>query len=425
MSGNTEDREAANRYFAKVNQKIAEFQSLKSLDKTAENALHNCLSTMELMKKLQDLANNPKPDRFDNLHELSELMTQHNREINFEKQELLTRRDLFANQAELLRLSREELEKRTDVQRKIYLGIAANLLFATLLIVVFSQSVTKRLNELVEHARKLPKREPFEASVSGDDELAYLDTVLQSTSERLIASSEHRRAVMQMVAHDMRSPMMAAQASIELLNAVHGESLPPVGRRHLPSAEKNIDRILHLVNDLLTLDKLEAGKLELDLATCNLHQLADEAISTVGGLATQAEIALINECANIEINADAPRFNQVLSNLISNAIKFSKKGSTIRILSKVIPSAVSIGVQDNGPGMDAKTAAQVFDKFFQSDGEKKSHGYGLGLAICKLIAESHGGKVSVETALGEGSTFWITLPALETRSLAHTAVGEF
>jgi signal transduction histidine kinase len=412
LTNRTKDRDLALHDFDKVGEKLAEFQSLKTHDQTSDNALKNCQSTLVLLKKLQDLAKNPKPERFDNLHELSTLMTEHNKEINFEEQERLTRRDIVANQAELLRLSKEELAKRTDVQTKIYLGIAANLLFATILIVVFSQSVTKRLNVLVDHARKLPKREPLEATVSGIDELAYLDTVLQHTSERLIESSEHRRAVMQMVAHDMRSPMMAAQASIELLNAVHGESLPAVGRRHLPSAEKNIDRILHLVNDLLTLDKLEAGKLELDIAPCDLHQLAEEAISTVGGLAAQAGMTLLNECESAVIEADAPRLNQVLSNLISNAIKFSSKGATIKVISRVTPKDVSIGVEDNGPGMDAKTAAQVFDKFFQSEGEKKSKGFGLGLAICKLIAESHGGSVAVDTALGRGSTFWISLPAV-------------
>lgn len=411
LTGRTINRDLALHDFAKVREKLDEFQSLKTLDQTSENALKNCQSTLTLIKELEALANNPKPEKFDNLHELSTLMTAHNKEINFEQQEVLTRRDIIANQAELLRLSKEELAKRTDVQTKIYLGIAANLLFATILIVVFSQSVTKRLNGLVEHARKLPKREPIEATVSGIDELAYLDTVLQNTSERLIESSEHRRAVMQMVAHDMRSPMMAAQASIELLNAVHGESLPAVGRRHLPSAEKNIDRILHLVNDLLTLDKLEAGKLELDIAACDLHQLAEEAIATVGGLAAQADMTLLNECESIAIAGDAPRLNQVLSNLISNAIKFSNKGATIKVISRVTQNSVAIGVQDNGPGMDAKTAAQVFDKFFQSEGEKKSKGFGLGLAICKLIAESHGGSVAVDTNLGQGSIFWISLPA--------------
>lgn len=409
-TGHDRHRELAVQDFAKARKKIAEFQTLKNTYKTSENTLQNCLSTLQLLDKLEQLANHPGPDRIDNLQAVSNLMTQTNKELNFERQEHSARRDLEANRADLSTLTEEELTMRTDVQTKIYLGIAANLLFATILIVVFGQSVTKRLNILVEHARKLTKREALEATVSGDDELAYLDTVLQRTSERLIESAEHRRAVMQMVAHDMRSPMMAAQASIELLNAVHGESLPAVGRRHLPLAEKNIDRILHLVNDLLTLDKLEAGKLELDIDTCDVQTLAEEAIATVAGLAAQVNVTLLNECENITIRGDAPRLNQVLSNLISNAIKFSAKGTTVKVISKGDAEYVSIGVQDQGPGMDESTAAQVFDKFFQSEGDKKSQGFGLGLAICKLIAESHGGKVSVESGLGVGSTFWISLP---------------
>lgn len=411
VTNNTKYRDLALNDFKKVEEKIDQFrQVVDTLDTKSANALHNCMSTLKLIKQLKEFSMNPGADKFDNVNELSKLMTNTNHEVDFEKQEIETRRDSDNSLRELQRLSNEEQLKRTDVQTKIYFGIAANLLFATLLIVVFSQSVTKRLNVLVDHARSLPKREPIVSSVSGDDELAYLDTVLQSTSGRLIESSEHRRAVMQMVAHDMRSPMMAAQASIELLNAVHGDSLPAVGRRHLPSAEKNIDRILHLVNDLLTLDKLEAGKLELEIAPCDLRELADEAISTVAGLATQANMTLINECESAHVDADAPRLNQVLANLISNAIKFSKKDDVIKVISKTGPNTVSIGVKDHGPGMDPSTAAKVFDKFFQSEGEKKSQGFGLGLAICKLIAESHGGSVSVETELGQGATFWITLP---------------
>lgn len=418
-TGKTEYRDLALDDFRKVIEKVEQFKKVSSRTATSENVLHNCLSTMKLIQQLKELALNPGPEKFDNIKNMSRLMTDAHHEVDFNKQEDTTLRDSHAVEEELAKLSEEEQSKRTGVQVQIYIGIAANLLFATLLIVFFSQSVTKRLNILVEHARSLPKKEPIVSSVSGDDELAYLDTVLQSTSGRLIESSEHRRAVMQMVAHDMRSPMMAAQASIELLNAVHGESLPPVGQRHLPSAEKNIDRILHLVNDLLTLDKLEAGKLELEIDTCDLRELADEAISTVSGLATQANMTLINECESVRFDGDAPRLNQVLSNLISNAIKFSKKNDAIQIISRTGPDTVSIGVQDHGPGMEPRTASKVFDKFFQSEGEKKSQGFGLGLAICKLIAESHGGSVSVETELGKGATFWITLP----RVSAKVAVG--
>ncbi|RTL45375.1 MAG: HAMP domain-containing histidine kinase [Candidatus Melainabacteria bacterium] len=419
MTEHTKDRDLALQDFAKVHAKLTEFQSHKPADQTAENALKTCMSTLGLLTKLEQLAKNPGAERFDNIHEVSALMSEQNREISFEKQEQLTRRDLLLNQQELLKLSEEELAKRTSVQSQIYIGMAANLVFATIVIVVFGLSITRRLNVLVEHARMLPKKEPVEATVSGDDELAYLDTVLEGTSSRLIESLEHRRAVMQMVAHDMRSPLMAAQASIELLNAVHGESLPAVGRRHLPAAEKNIDRILHLVNDLLTLDKLEAGRLELELAPCNIRQLTDEAIATVGGLATKEGISLLNECQAIEIEADAARLNQVLSNLISNAVKFSARDTTVRIISRTKPNSVDIGVRDNGPGMDAQTAAHVFEKFFQSEGEKKSQGFGLGLAICKLIAESHGGAVSVDTEQGKGSTFWISLPSQKQQAVTH------
>jgi signal transduction histidine kinase len=410
LTGKPKYRQLAIADFAKCTEKIEQFQRLRASAVTTSSELRDCVTTLELMKRLEALSLNSLENKIENLTKLGELTSNHNRAINLDKEEVNTHKHLIANEEELMRLSREEQVQRMDVQSKIYFGIAANLLFATLLIVFFSQNVTKRLNVLVDHARNLPKREPIASTVSGDDELSYLDLILQRTAGQLIESAEHRRSVMQMVAHDMRSPMMAAQASIELLNAVHGESLPPVGRRHLPNAEKNIDRILHLVNDLLTLDKLEAGKLDLELTTCSVRQLADDAISTVSSLAAKRSITVVNECEDGSINVDAARLNQVLANFISNAIKFSPDNSVISLISRSTDDSISIGVQDRGPGLAKETAERVFDKFFQAEDGKKVQGFGLGLAICKLIVESHGGSVFVETELGKGATFWMKLP---------------
>jgi signal transduction histidine kinase len=315
-----------------------------------------------------------------------------------------------ADQVKLADSLNREATQRNFVQCAIYLFIPINIAIAALMIIAFTRGVTSRLDVLVDHARKLPKREPILWPVEGDDELAALDLILQKTCEELIECEAHRRAVMQMVAHDMRSPIMAALAGIELVDTMYGEGLPPLGRKQLPKAEQNIGRILHLVNDLLTLDRLEAGRLELDLSTCAVRKLADEAISALSSVAAKRGIALANECEDAFIAADESRLNQVLLNFISNALKFSPDNSAISLVSKHDANFVRIGVRDQGPGLDKKAAARVFDKFFQAEGLKKREGFGLGLAICKLIVESHGGSVSVESKPGKGCTFWMTLP---------------
>jgi signal transduction histidine kinase len=304
----------------------------------------------------------------------------------------------------------KERNQRDSVQRNIYLFLPINIAIAFLLIIVFTRGVARRLDIIVEHAKQLPKRKPIVYTVSGHDELNYLDLILQKTCANLIESEEHRSAIMQMIAHDMREPMIATQSAIELLGALPADVMPQMGRKNLLAAEKNINRILHLLNDLFTLDSLEAGKLELDLTTADVKEIADEAISALAAVAATRGISLTNSCQSDCIDVDAARIHQVLINFISNAIKFSPDNSVITLVSKQAPGSVAIGVKDQGPGMNKGTASRVFDKFFQAEGKKKSEGFGLGLAICKLIVESHGGSVFVETAPGKGATFWIRLP---------------
>ena len=148
----------------------------------------------------------------------------------------------------------------------------------------------------------------------------------------------------------------------------------------------------------------------LELQAGTVRKLADEAISALSSVAAKRGIALANECEDAFIAADESRLNQVLLNFISNALKFSPDNSAISLVSKHDANFVRIGVRDQGPGLDKKAAARVFDKFFQAEGLKKREGFGLGLAICKLIVESHGGSVSVESKPGKGCTFWMTLP---------------
>jgi hypothetical protein len=185
LTGKQKYRQLAIADFAKCTEKIEQIQRLKASDVTTSNELRNSMTTLALMKRLEALSLNPLEDKLENMRMLSELMSNHNRAVNIDRELINTHKDLITNEEELMRLSGEEQVKRMDVQSKIYFGIAANLLFATLLIAFFSQNVTKRLNVLVAHARNLPKREPIVSTVSGDDELSYLDLILQRTTGQL------------------------------------------------------------------------------------------------------------------------------------------------------------------------------------------------------------------------------------------------
>jgi len=266
---------------------------------------------------------------------------------------------------------------------------------------------------LVENARRLPSGVPLTETVGGSDELAYLDSVLHEASDELKRAAEHREQLMEMVAHDLRSPLMSSQISLELLTSDKVPEPPPAAKRHIVGVKHNIALLVGLVNDLLTVDKLEAGKLELGPEDFNLARVVEEASQTVTGLALRRQIAVINNCSQTLVHADKARVMQVLINYLSNAIKFSPKQSQITISDEVAPEAshmLRISVRDQGPGIEEGQRKRLFERFYQAKSGKESKGFGLGLAICKLIVESHGGRVGVESEVGKGSIFWFTIP---------------
>jgi signal transduction histidine kinase len=168
--------------------------------------------------------------------------------------------------------------------------------------------------------------------------------------------------------------------------------------------------VLGLIDDLLTMETLETGKITLEPTSFSLQSLADESIATVASLAAAKQINIVNQCPDVILHADKARLIQTLINFLSNAVKFSPEKSKIAVIGSKQEESYRIAVKDEGPGMDEHTKNHVFEKFFQAEGPSKQQGFGLGLAICRMIVESHGGKIGVESAPGEGSTFWFDLP---------------
>jgi len=307
----------------------------------------------------------------------------------------------------------EEVASREKVKALVFAGILLNLLLALALVLIFIKDITGRLGVLVENARLLPTGQPLMGHVRGSDELNYLDNALHAAAHQLRQAAEHRQSLMEMVAHDLRSPLMSSQVSLEILSADQiARVLPQQAVRQVDSVKRNISRLVNLTNDLLTLDKLEAGKLDLELAEVDIKTLVDESFSSVSGLAKQKQIELVNDCHEQKATLDKDRITQVLVNYLSNAIKFSPQNTVVNVFSGQSYGQLLISVQDQGPGMSAAEQAKLFQKFHQNKNENRSQGFGLGLAICKLIVESHGGRVGVESESGQntGSCFWFTIP---------------
>jgi two-component system sensor histidine kinase KdpD len=274
-----------------------------------------------------------------------------------------------------------------------------------------ARTITRRLDVLVGNAHRLPLGLPLEERVSGVDELAYLDTVLHEADSYLREAKEARGLLMEMVAHDMRSPLMSAQIALELLGQQLTADASAGVQRQTDALRRNLSVVINLVDDLLTIDRLEAGALELDRKPCYVQHFVEDAIVSVSALAVAKGITLTETCPeDLVVNADHDRVVQVVTNLITNAIKFSPKGSTITVSAEKVNPYGRICVQDQGPGLPPGMEAKIFEKFQQVEKEHAKRGYGLGLTICKMLTELHGGTIRAHNMPEGGSRFCFSLP---------------
>ncbi len=314
-----------------------------------------------------------------------------------------------AQQTRLDEKSQEQQESRVLIKQIVLIGIAANTIFAVVFALIFFRSVTNRLRVLVDNAQRLPKMLPLNQHVTGSDELSYLDTVLHDASTELRNALEQRQYLMDMVAHDIRSPLMSSQVAIDILSDPRVGDLPPTVKRQVDSLGRNIKRLTALTTDLLTVDKLEAGKLEVHPSSLDAQEAVQESIDSLYELAKKRNIELVNECEDLKILADKIRLGQVLTNLLSNAIKFSPENEKVIVRSLKDRDSVTISVVDKGPGIELLEQERVFEKYAQLE-NGAGKGFGLGLAICKLIVEAHGGAINVKSKPGQGCVFWFRLP---------------
>ncbi|MDR3612846.1 MAG: HAMP domain-containing sensor histidine kinase [Candidatus Obscuribacterales bacterium] len=304
-------------------------------------------------------------------------------------------------------------EKRTKsaVDNIVTGGMVANLLIASLLSFLFLRDISRKLSALVKNAERLPKRLPLLEPLPGSDELSYLDGALHTAADDLKKAFDHRASLMQMVAHDLRSPLTSAQISLDLIQATEADSLSAKSFQYIEKIGTNNRMVLDLINDLLTVDALELGQMEINPIRVSIKSIVAEAVTAMSGLASIKKIEIADFSADEFVSADAKRIVQVLINLLTNAIKFSANGSSIKIMTACEGAFVEVAVVDRGVGMSTDDCRHVFDKFYQTAEGRCADGFGLGLAICKLIVTSHAGQIGVTSNPGQGSRFWFRLKA--------------
>ncbi|GLI36211.1 sensor histidine kinase [Desulforhabdus amnigena] len=214
--------------------------------------------------------------------------------------------------------------------------------------------------------------------------------------------------------HELRTPLTSMGMSIDLLleHAAHG--LAEKDRELLFAAHEEVHRMKALVNDLLDLSKIEAGRIDLEFESVPVQILFENVQTVFKGQLEKEQVVLKLELPRDlpHIRADANKITWVLTNLVSNALRYVDKGGNIQLMAGRMGPYIHLSVQDDGPGIPQEYQTKIFEKFVQVKGQE-SGGTGLGLAICKEIVRAHGGAIWVESVPGQGSTFTFTVPVVQ------------
>ncbi len=220
-----------------------------------------------------------------------------------------------------------------------------------------------------------------------------------------------RRDFISNLSHELRTPLASLKALTETLSEGALED-PPAARRFLARMETEVDALTQMTNELLELTRIESGQVPLDLKPLAPSRLLDSASERMRLQAERAGLGLVIETAeNLpRVMADFPRLEQVLVNLIHNAVKFTSPGGQITLRAEQDAKFVRFSVRDTGAGIPAEILPRIFERFYKADRARSSGGTGLGLSIARHMVEAHGGKIWAESEENRGSTFSFTIP---------------
>ncbi|MAT98657.1 MAG: hypothetical protein CL608_16060 [Anaerolineaceae bacterium] len=267
-------------------------------------------------------------------------------------------------------------------------GLVMGTLFVVLLIVVY------RADGLIERRT---------------EELAQANAELK-------AAEALRDDLTDMIVHDLRTPLTTINLSLDLLERVMQDETKAAQReKFMKSANRSAADLLQLVNQLLDVAQMEAGKLQLNQASHSVPELLEAKAAVIQPqiVASKKHLTLAVPQSLPQIDFDADLIDRVLDNLLSNALKYTEEGGQITLRAQLAGSKLVVAVADDGEGLEQSVADQIFDKFYQVrdvQGKPLRRGTGLGLSFCKMVVEAHNGRIWVESQPGEGSTFYFTLP---------------
>ena len=222
---------------------------------------------------------------------------------------------------------------------------------------------------------------------------------------------ELRDSLVHMVVHDLTTPLTALGMNVELVRRSLGAEIGADAGRFLGLVERGIARLMHMIEDLLDANRLEAERLPLNFEECDLAELVRSAVADAGALVTGAEVS-VQAPGSLEVRCDPGLVRRVVENLVSNALKHNPPDGVVEVRLGEEGADARVTVRDHGEGIPPEFREAIFAKFgtVEVRKQRKYHSTGLGLTFCRLAVQAHGGRIGVEGEPGDGSTFWFTLP---------------
>jgi signal transduction histidine kinase len=261
----------------------------------------------------------------------------------------------------------------------------------------------------------------YKFTVPKMNEVGELQNTFNSLAQKVLVQIDDLKKLdvaksefLSIASHELRTPLTSIKGSLSLLNTGVAGQVTEVAKNLMNIALNETDRLIRLINELLDLAKIEARQFPLNHSWFSANQLIKNTFLSLQGFCTTAQVRLASDVdEHLELYIDADRIQQVLTNLISNAVKFSPKGEVVEVKAhEMAAGGVSIEVHDHGKGIAPEDQEIIFEKFRQASNAQNPlvKGTGLGLAIAKSLVEQHEGNIGVRSTPGSGSVFYFTLP---------------
>jgi two-component system phosphate regulon sensor histidine kinase PhoR len=271
----------------------------------------------------------------------------------------------------------------------------------------------QQTSEMQSESVELPARHQFLQIIAIPDTHASGSLLLVQDLTRVRRLETVRRDFISNVSHELRTPLASLKALTETLQS-GALADPDAGPRFLGRISAEVDALTQMAQELLDLSRIESGQVELILAPLAPKSLVTSAADRMRMQAERAGLKLSIKCEDglPNIRADKSRLEQVLVNLIHNAVKFTKPGGEVSVETESANGGIRFAVRDSGVGIPAESLSRIFERFYRVDKSRTGSGTGLGLSISKHIIEAHGGKIWAESDEGRGSVFYFVIPLL-------------